>query len=120
MFLICTILYTIAFWFGSLWLKKKLNLPRETKGWLYKHMNRWHRFGEMAIIAVLIAALLMTRLVMGWRTSSHHDCILAVSVLLAFRAFVERRLNPKSRQHILSAYASMSGLILYTGIEWWM
>lgn len=117
MLLLSLILYSIVFVSGYVWIKKKLKVSNDSDQLLYKHINRFHLIGELIITAVSLIALHFMRFVWEWRSSAYQDVILVVAVLHAFRSVVERRYKKDSKQHFLSAYASVSGLLLFLGIE---
>lgn len=54
---------------------------------------------------------------MEWRLSAYHDVILVLALLHAFRSVTERHFKKDSKQYLLSAYASVSGLLLFLGLE---
>lgn len=117
MLIISIILYTILFVSGYIWIKKKLKVSNDSDQLLYKHINRFHLIGELIIIAVSLIAIFFMRMVLEWRSSANQDVILVVAVLHCFRSVVERRYKKDSKQHLLSAYASVCGLLLFLGIE---
>jgi hypothetical protein len=117
MFLLSIILYAIVFVFGYVWIKKKLKVSYDSDGLLYKHINRFHLIGESIIVAVSLIAIFFMWFVWEWRVSAYQDVILVMAVLHAFRSVVERRYKKESKQHLLSAYASVCGLLFFLGIE---
>ncbi|WP_242615117.1 DUF4181 domain-containing protein [Paenibacillus solani] len=84
---------------------------------MYKHINRFHLIGELIIVAVSLIAIFYMRFVMKWRLSAYHDIILILAILHAFRSVAERRFEKNSKRYLLSAYASVSGLLLFLGLE---
>lgn len=117
MFQISIILYAFIVVIGYLWIRKKMKVTYDSGGPLYKHINRFHRMGELIIVAVSLIAFFYTRLVLEWRWEAYHDFILVLAFLHAFRSVVERRFNKESKQHLLSAYTSVSSLLLFLGVE---
>jgi hypothetical protein len=117
MLVMSIILYAIVFVSGYLWIKKKLKVPHDSDKLLYKHINRFHLIGELILVAGSLIALYCMRFVWEWRMEAHQDVILVLAILHAFRSVVERRYKKDSKQHLLSAYASVSGLLLFLGLE---
>lgn len=117
MFQISIILYALVVVIGYLWMRKKMKVTYNSNGPLYKHINRFHLMGELIIVAVSLIALFYTRLVLEWRWEAYQDFILVLVFLHAFRSVVERRFNKESKQHLLSAYTSVSSLLLFLGVE---
>ncbi|KOP68110.1 hypothetical protein AMS62_24830 [Bacillus sp. FJAT-18019] len=120
MFLISIVLYAIVVIVGYLWIKKKLKLSDNSDSPMYKHINRFHLIGELIIVSVSLIAIFYMRFVLKWRLSAYHDVILVLAVLHAFRSVAERHFKKDSKQYLLSAYASVSGLLLFLGLELFM
>ena len=99
-------------------MDKKLKVSNDSNQLLYKHINRFHLIGELIIIAVSLIALYFMRIVWEWRSSAYQDVILVVAVLHAFRSVVERCYKKDSKQHLLSAYASVNGLLLFLELSY--
>ncbi|GIP03486.1 DUF4181 domain-containing protein [Paenibacillus lautus] len=117
MFLMTIMLYVIIFICGYVWIKKKLKVSSTSDGLLYKHINRFHLIGELVLVVAALIAIFVMRYVLEWRVWAHQDIILVVAILHAFRSVVERRYMKDTKQHFLSAYASVSGLLLFLGLE---
>lgn len=114
---ISIIVYAIIIIIGHSWVKKKLEISYNSDGLLYKHINRFHLIGELILVAVSIIALFFMRFVLEWRLGAYQDFILVMFILYAFRFVVERRYDKASKQYLLSAYASVSVLLLFLGLE---
>jgi hypothetical protein len=117
MLIMSIILYVIVFVSGYLWIKKKLKVSDDSDKLLYKHINRFHLIGELILVAGSLIALYCMRFVWEWRVEAYQDVILVTAVLHAFRSVVERRYKKDSKQYLLSAYASVSGLLLFLALE---
>ncbi|OOC61743.1 DUF4181 domain-containing protein [Paenibacillus ihbetae] len=117
MFQISIILYAIVVVIGYLWMRKKMKVTYNSGGPLYKHINRFHRMGELTLVAVSLITVLYMKFVLEWRMEAYQDLILVLAFLHAFRSVVERRFNKESKQHLLSAYTSVSSLLLFLGVE---
>jgi len=117
MFFISIVVYASAVIAGYLWIKKKLKLSDNSDSPMYTHINRFHLIGEIIIVAVSLIAIFYMRFMMEWRLSAYHDFILILAVLYAFRSVAEKYFKKDSKQYLLSAYASVSGLLLFLGLE---
>jgi len=117
MFQISIILYAFIVVIGYLWIRKKMKVTYDSGGPLYKHINRFHRMGELTLVAVSLITVLYMKFVLEWRMEAYQDFILILAILHAFRAVVERRFNKGSKHHLLSAYTSACSLFFFLGIE---
>jgi hypothetical protein len=100
---------------GYFIIQRKLKLSAETP--IYKHINRLHRVGEITIIVISLLVLFFVWVVFELRPSHIHDLFLVLAIVSLFRTMMELRFRKDSKQYILSAYSSVSSLLIFLGVE---
>jgi hypothetical protein len=102
---------------GYFLIKKKLGITYHSETPIYKHINRFHKIGELVIVAVSIMIMLLMWLVLEWRLNHFQDILLILAILYLFRTAMEWRYNRSSRHHVISAYSSVCLILIFLGIE---
>jgi predicted ABC-type exoprotein transport system permease subunit len=102
---------------GYFLIKKKLGITYHSETPIYKHINRFHKIGELIIIAVSLIIMCLMWFVFELRLANIHDIFLMLAFLYIFRTVMEWRYNRSSRHHIISAYSSVCLILIFLGIE---
>ena len=97
-------------------LTKKLTI--DNNGWIYKPINRLHRRAEIVAFALMLLILYRASFILNhpWQVYLFGG----MSVLYAFRAYMEWKFERKSKRYILSIIDSSAYIIIFIllAISW--
>ncbi|MBD1383622.1 DUF4181 domain-containing protein [Metabacillus arenae] len=94
-------------------MKNILNIKKKNG---YTHVNKIHKRLEQVLIVLALVLLFLIGFVFNYRLEPHYF-VGIISILFAFRAFMEWKFEKVSRQYILSILATSALLVIFIGIE---
>ncbi|WP_445677916.1 DUF4181 domain-containing protein [Robertmurraya sp. FSL R5-0851] len=109
-------LVLILFSFGICYFALKNIFKIHQKKGKYVHLNKIHKVTEIVIISLILVFTFLFSFVFRYNVGVHYF-IGALSVLFAFRGYMEWKYNKLEKQYIFSILTSITFIISFIGIE---
>jgi len=101
-------IYLVAYMF----VKRKLNIKVTDNGFMYKHVNKAHRWLEIFIVVIAIIAYIISPEDLD---SKFHIPFTGFALMFACRSFMEWKHRRETKEYILSAMTALYFIFIQLG-----